>query len=109
MTRRNGAIEWLKEHNLKFEFSKLALMDFTHKNKKIDCPPLILPNITIEPTSNTKYLGVCLDQHLNWNTRVVYTIKKGSSWCTQICQAVAPSWGPTPKNAQRMYISIAIP
>ena len=30
MTRTGGAIEWSKNHNSKFEFSKLALMDFAH-------------------------------------------------------------------------------
>ena len=71
MTRRNGAIDWSKNHNSKFEFSKLALIDFAHRNKKIHRPHLTLPNTTIMPSRNTKYLGVFLDQHLSWNTHIV--------------------------------------
>ena len=40
MTRENRAIQWAKEHNSKFELSKLALIDFAHKCKQISRPPL---------------------------------------------------------------------
>jgi Reverse transcriptase (RNA-dependent DNA polymerase) len=34
MTRSGGAIEWSNKHNSRFEFSKLALIDFAHQNNK---------------------------------------------------------------------------
>ncbi len=34
MTRPNGALDWSKDHNSRFEFSKLVLMDFAHRNNK---------------------------------------------------------------------------
>jgi endonuclease/exonuclease/phosphatase family metal-dependent hydrolase/predicted RNA-binding Zn-ribbon protein involved in translation (DUF1610 family) len=84
MTRQRGAIEWSKDHNSRFEFSKLALIDFAHRNSKKQRSPLALPNATIEPSQSTKYLGVYLNQHLSWNTHVAHAIKKGASWSTQI-------------------------
>jgi hypothetical protein len=109
MTRPGGAIEWSDRHNFKFEFSKLALIDFTHRNSKKQRSPLILPNMTIEPSPSTKYLGVYMDQHLNWNTHIAHAIKKGTIWSSQIRRVAAPSWGLTPRYARKMYSSVAIP
>ena len=108
MNREGGAVEWSTKHNSKFEFSKLALIDFTHRNCKKARPRLELSDITITPTQSTKYLGVYLDQHLSWNTHVVHTIKKGVDWSLRIRRAVAPSWGLTLKHACKMYISVAV-
>ena len=109
MTRPGGAIEWSNNHNSRFEFSKLALIDFAHRNSKKPRCPLIMPDITIEPTASTKYLGVYVDQHLSWNTHIAHAVKKGTNWSTQIRRVTAPSWGLTPKHARKMFISVAIP
>ncbi len=109
MTRPGGAVEWSNEHNSRFEFSKLALMDFAHRNSKKQRCPLTLPSSTIEPSLSTKYLGVHLDQYLNWNTHIAHAVEKGSKWSSQLRRAVAPSWGLTPKYARKMFVSIAIP
>lgn len=109
MTRQGGAIEWSHDHNSRFEFSKLALIDFAHRNNKKPRCPLILPDITVEPIHSTKYLGVYLDQHLSWNTHIAHAIKKGTNWSTQIRRVTAPSWGLTPKHARKMFIAVAIP
>lgn len=59
MTRPDGALEWAEKHNLRFELSKLALIDFVHHSRKIERPPLVLPNATVKsPTESTTYLGV---------------------------------------------------
>lgn len=34
MTKTAGAIDWSKTHNSHFEFSKLELIDFVHRNSK---------------------------------------------------------------------------
>ena len=109
MTRAGGAVEWSIKHNSKFEFSKLALIDFAHRNSKKERRSLTLPNVTIEPSRSTKYLGVYLDQHLSWNMHVAYTVKKGATWSSQIRRVVAPTWGLTPNHARKMYISVALP
>lgn len=65
MTRPGRAIEWSNKHNLRFEYNKLALIDFAHRNSPKERSNLTLPDVTIEPSNSTKYLGVYLDQHLN--------------------------------------------
>ena len=109
MTREGSAISWSKDHNSKFEYSKLALMDFAHRNSKKERRPLILLDTVLTPTASTKYLGVYFDQHLDWKTQRNYAVEKGTKWTAQIRQATAPSWGLTPANARRIYIGIAIP
>ena len=109
MTREGRAINWSADHNTRFEFSKLALMDFAHRNSKKEQRPLMLLNTTLSPASSTKYLGVYFDQHLNWNTQRNYAVEKGSKWTAQIRQASAPSWGLTPKHARRLYSTLASP
>ena len=109
MTREGGAIEWSNDHNSHFEYSKLALMDFAHHNSKKERRPLTLLNTTLTPAANTKYLGVYLNQHLNWDTQRNYAVEKGTKWTAQIRRATAPSWGLTLKHARQLYISVAIP
>ena len=109
MTREGGAISWSRDHNSRFEFSKLALMDFAHRNSKKERRPLKLLDTTLTPTASTKYLGIYFDQHLDWNTQRNYAVEKGTKWTAQIQRATAPSWGLTPANARRIYIGVAIP
>jgi ribonuclease HI len=109
MTRKDGAIEWAEKHNSRFEFSKLALIDFSHHSKKLDRPALTLPNATIEPSSSTKYLGIILDQNLKWKEQLAYVTGKGSTWAAQIRRLARPSWGLTPKAARKLYIGVALP
>ena len=36
-------------------------------------------------------------------------MKKGTKWATQIKRVVRPGWGLSPKNARRLYTSVALP
>ena len=109
MNRPGGMIEWSKSHNSSIEYSKLALMDFSHHGVKRPRPSLQLPGITLEPTRNAKYLGIILDQHLNWGPQLAQVRGKGSKWASQIRRLARPSWGLTPKAAKKLYVSIALP
>ena len=109
MTRDGGVADWSSLHNSPLEYSKLALVDFTHSRSSKSRPPLRLPQITVQPTESTKYLGVVFDQNLSWKQQHAHAIGKGTKWAMQIRRLVKPSWGLTPGNARRIYISIAIP
>jgi ribonuclease HI len=109
MMHTDGAMDWAKEHNSKFELLKQALMDFSHRNKKADSTPLRIANATVEPSNSAKYLGIYLDKHLNWKEQVANAVKKGTKWAAQIKRVVRPGWGLTLKHARRLYISVAMP
>ena len=109
MTRENGAIKWAEKHNSHFEYSKLVLIDFAHQNKKIDRPTLTLPNVVVNPSKSTKYLGVYLNQNLLDKEQLAYIIGKGTTWAAQIKRVTRPSWGLTPKAARKLYVGVALP
>jgi hypothetical protein len=109
MTRTGGMIEWSKSHNSSIEYSKLVLIDFSHHRVKKPRPPLTLPSITVEPSPNTKYLSIMLDQHLNWAPQLTQIRGKGTKWTSQICSLARPTWGLTPKGARKLYMSMALP
>jgi len=108
MMREGGAMDWAKSHNSSFELSKLALMDFAHQAKKVVRAPIQLQGIDIKPAASTKYLGVILDQNLNWKEQEANTVRKGAIWAAQIRRAVRSEWGLTPKHVKRLYMCVAI-
>ena len=109
MNRPGGMVDWSKSHNSSIEYSKLALIDFSHHAVKRTRPSLALPGITLDPTPNAKYLGIILDQHLNWGPQLAQVRGKGSKWASQIRRLARPSWGLTPKAAKKLYVSVALP
>jgi ribonuclease HI len=109
MTRPGGMVEWSKRHNSSIEYSKLALIDFSHLGVKKNRPPLQLPEITVEPMQNTKYLGIVLDQNLKWGPQLAHVRGKGLKWAMQIRRLTRPTWGLTPKGARKLYVSITLP
>ena len=109
MTKESGAIEWSTDHNSPLEYSKLALIDFSHQNCCILRPNLVLPHGTVEPKRSVKYLGVVLDQHLIWAPQRASTTEKGTNWNSQIRHITRPGWGVTLKYARRLFIGVALP
>ena len=109
MVREGGAMEWAKQHNSKFEMSKLALLNFSHHSKATESPPLTIADTEVTASTSVKYLGIYLDQHLSWKEQIAYAQKKGTKWAAQIRRVVRPGWGLSPKNARRLYTSVALP
>ena len=109
ITRDGGVYDWSKTYNFPLEHSKLALIDFAHHSNKIPRPNLDLPSVTLPSSESTKYLGMIIDQHLNWKAQHAHAIEKGSKWAAQVCRIARPSWGITPKYTRRLYIGVALP
>ncbi|KAF8260939.1 hypothetical protein EI94DRAFT_1811035 [Lactarius quietus] len=108
MVRKGGMVEWSKQHNSSIEYSKLALIDFAHHGVKKPHHPLILPDVTIVTMQSIKYLGIVLDQNLNWAPQLAQVRGKGSRWTAQIKQLTRPSWGLSLMGAKKLYISVAL-
>lgn len=107
--RVEGMVEWSKSHNSSIEYSKLVLIDFAHHGVKKPHPQLRLPDITIKPSQNIRYLGIILDQNLNWAPQLAQVVGKGSKWSAQIRRLTRPSWGLTLKGAKKLYTGVALP
>ena len=95
MQRCRGGLEWSWYHNLPFEMSKLAVMDFPRTSQDATPPPLnilkINPDGTTSPFVITKvdtykYLGVTFDTKLSWRTHTDRVISKVIKWTQQLWQ-----------------------
>lgn len=51
-------------------------MLFKQKNKLIDIPNITINNLELERTESIKYLGLMIDENLNWNEHIKHVIKK---------------------------------
>jgi hypothetical protein len=70
---------------------------------------MMLPWGEIQLVKSTKYLGIILDQHLDWKAQHAHTIEKGMKWVAQIWRIAKPSWGITPRYARKLYIGVVLP
>jgi hypothetical protein len=100
MCRAGGVSDWSKTHNSPLEYTKLALIDFAHRSNSKSRTVLQLPQRSIEPTNSTKYLGVIVDQSLEWKAQQAYAVEKGMKWASQIRRIARPTWGITPNYAR---------
>jgi hypothetical protein len=64
MCRAEGVESWSKTHSSPLEYSKLALINFTHRHKDQGNLTLCLPQRTIHPADSTKYLRVIINRKL---------------------------------------------
>jgi hypothetical protein len=82
--KAGGVADWSKTHSSPLEYSKLALIDFAHRQSTKKSTTLHLPQISVEPSNSAKYLGVIFDRNLNWKAQQAHAIEKGTKWTAQI-------------------------
>src|ERR1700733_9329346 len=93
MTRPKGALEWSHTHNSKFELDKTGLMTFTHRRSPdpacpgktipLPRPPLVINGHAINSSPSLKFLGIVLDQELQFTAQANHAAAKGKYWITQ--------------------------
>jgi len=110
MTCLGGALQWSREHNSPFEFSKFMLMDFTHNPAHaVDSAPLVLPHTSIEPVPMMCYLGIFLDNQLRWKEQSARAIKKGMEYMLTLWHLSKHSSGLPPRHIRCLYVAVIIP
>ena len=65
-------LDWFNANKLSINMDKTKYMLFhpTNKKREIDIPELIINNIKIERVNSFKFLGITIDNTLNWNKHV---------------------------------------
>ena len=96
MLQARGGFQWSKAHNSKFETSKSVLMDFSH-SKSTARPPLSIQGTTVTLASFHKFIGVMLNQVLQWGPQADYAIAKATKWTLTFWRLVHPSTGIRPR------------
>ena len=70
-------IIWLKVNKLSLNLTKTNFMIFHPRQKKVNVNvPLTLENTVIKQVTETKFLGVLIDQHLSWKPHIDFVSKK---------------------------------
>ena len=73
----NNISTWLKANKLSINVKKTKLMIFRPRQKTVPITrQIVSDNNALEQVDNTKFLGVYIDQHLEWKTHVNFIAAK---------------------------------
>ena len=79
---------WLKVNKLSLNITKTNFMIFHPRQKKVNVNvPLTLENTVIKQVTETKFLGVLIDQHLSWKPHIDFVSKKNLEKCGNYCES----------------------
>lgn len=119
MNQTKGVFEWAREHNCGFGIEKFQLLDITRKmvphplNPRkcvpTPCHALILGNQCIQTSDTARFLGVIMDNKLNWKGQCAAALAKGQAWLIQFTRITRASSRATAKYVRKLYLSIAVP
>ena len=62
--------QWIIDNKLSLNISKTNLVFFTNRSDNSEFPPVAIENKTVQQVPYTKFLGVFVDEHIKWKTRI---------------------------------------
>ena len=104
----NTIEKWCHSKGLSISALKTKIVMFTW-NKKWTVRPIKVGNNTINLSSSAKFLGVTLDNKLNYNEHLDNITKKATASLMQCKRAVGPTWGLTPRTCKWIYTAVIRP
>ncbi|KAF8228678.1 hypothetical protein L208DRAFT_1106444, partial [Tricholoma matsutake] len=114
-----GVFEWAELHNCVFGIKKFQLLDITKKLSPHPIDPrkriptsqstLILRNQCILSKESARFLGVMVDNKLNWKGQYAAALSKGQDWIMQGSVYTLTSCGIHTEYFHQLYLSIAVP
>ena len=106
----NKAVEWAKECGLTICPKKTVAMFFKGR-RKYDVPlkDIMLEGKPISYVKSANYLGVLLNDKLNWNEHITNRCKKAKSQMMTINNTLSKIWGPKPTWVKYAYTGIIRP
>ena len=78
---------WLKVNKLSLNVKKTHFLIFSNKNSKPDKVEIFIDDKAINQEKSTKFLGVYIDDKLNWKTHIEHISKKVSRGIGILCKA----------------------
>jgi hypothetical protein len=101
MGRPGGVSAWARIHNCEFRMEKFQLLDMSRKTiphtlnlrKHIQVPrrTLTLNNFCILSKETAKFLGVIIDNKMNWKGQCTAALAKGQDWILQFSRITRAS------------------
>ena len=103
MNCTNSIFDWAKKHNCEFGIEKFQLLDITRKmvsnpiNPRRKIPmlrkALMLGNQRIPSKDTARFLGITVNNKLNWKGQCTDTLAKGQGWLIQFNRIMWASRG----------------
>ena len=100
---------WCKDNGLELSPHKTSLVLFTRKRKFSIDTPITIDGHTLSYSKDVRYLGVILDQKLNWTKHVDTVTSKATASLYTAQRAVGKSWGISAITTKWLYKSVIIP
>ena len=69
-------LDWMNANKLTLNYSKTKCMLFSRKTRDLNSIKIVIDSNLIECVKTFKYLGVIIDEKLNWNAHTKYLISK---------------------------------
>ena len=118
MTKEDGGLQWSREHNSKFEVSKLVILHATRKTQPdpedprgrilLDKPPLVIKGQQIQEVGNFKYLGVQINAQFNWKEQAQRVTTNATSWIMQYRRLTKSQTDVGGKLIRQLYLAVAL-
>ena len=104
----NVIAKWSREISLDIEGDKTVVLLFTRKRKRA-CKQLKLFGIPLEYKTQVKYLGVNIDNMLNWGPHCSNRAARGMVALARCKRALGATWGLRPKVMLWLYTAVIRP
>jgi ribonuclease HI len=105
-----GCEDWARKHASKFAPKKYELVHLTRYPRRFNIKQTLeLPNITIHPSQSCKYLGIHLDQKLQWSRQADAAMTKAIKSITALNSLSGSTWGFSLGHLRQLYQAIVVP
>ena len=103
----NSINKWTKERDLKLSENKTSVIVFKRRNRKTDTlPELYLNNTQIKLKEEVKFLGLLLDQKLNFESHIKEMATKAKRSLNILKAVSAKEWGADKTTLLRLYWAV---
>ena len=77
----DNLLKWVNYNGLALNLKKTHYMIFSRTNRQIDLPKqLVISNIPIYRKQESRFLGVIIDESLNWNRHIKTVLSRMSRY-----------------------------
>ena len=105
-TKINSTLEWMDENGFKISKTKTKYIIFTKNRKSKLHKDLFINGEIIEKVKQIKYLGLILDEKLNWNAHIEYVKKRCREKLNILRYISNKKWGADKSLILRIYQAV---
>lgn len=105
----NKLSRWACNSGLGVNPTKTEMVLFTRKYKNLNFEPPKLNGVSLCRSKQAKFLGIYLDEKLNWNNNIQERIKKSLNAFYACNSMIGKTWGINPKMVLWLYKTVVIP